>query len=282
MKTQISPKYFDLGYARRLMSFPGPEEATVIMNIGFLTDKSAPRTQFGPSSSMMGFNYVLRGSGSYSDGKGPAQPLHPGVFFHLDGTHAYRLEHHTNDFAECYIVINRTIIDLLKHMDIIPSSSWCRDIGVQPAIVESYAALQRDLKDPDIDNAALLQHLLTHLSRIYASDARLTDRDAMIQKACIALSNKLQKPLDMVSLTQQLGVSHRSLNRMFCDATGMSPMAYRIKRRIETACHLLLTKSPKQVATELGYKDVFFFYKQFKAHTGRTPRTYCQQNNHLA
>ncbi len=271
-----NPPDCNVRYDYRRMNFPGPIDATLFLNIGVITD-TAPRTLVGPDSSMMGFNYVLRGTGTYFPGKGPVQPLHPGVFFHIDHTQKFRLEHYGSDFVECYITVNRTIVDALNFLDIIPSTSWCRDIGIQPAIVGSYAALQRDLTNPDVDNAALLRNLLTHLSLIYAAKARLSKRDAIVQKACIALGNKLHKPLNTLSLTRQLGVSPRNFVRMFRDVTGMSPMAYRIQRRIEAAGHLLLTKSPKQVATELGYKDVFFFYKQFKAHTGMTTSSYCHQ-----
>jgi AraC-like DNA-binding protein len=49
-----------------------------------------------------------------------------------------------------------------------------------------------------------------------------------------------------------------------------------VEARLNRARQLLLesTLSVSQIADELGYEDVFFFSRQFKERTGRTPTEY--------
>lgn len=56
---------------------------------------------------------------------------------------------------------------------------------------------------------------------------------------------------------------------------GISVQSYMIRMRIERAEHLLqyAGMSVSEVADALGYRDVFFFSRQFKQYTGRAPST---------
>ncbi|MNP64606.1 HTH-type transcriptional activator Btr [compost metagenome] len=49
--------------------------------------------------------------------------------------------------------------------------------------------------------------------------------------------------------------------------------SYVIRARIERAQHLLLYAGMNvtEVADALGYRDIFFFSRQFKQHTGKSP-----------
>jgi YesN/AraC family two-component response regulator len=55
--------------------------------------------------------------------------------------------------------------------------------------------------------------------------------------------------------------------------TGSSVQSYVIRTRIERAQHLLLYAGMNvtEVADALGYRDIFFFSRQFKQHTGKSP-----------
>ncbi|MBC7784510.1 MAG: helix-turn-helix transcriptional regulator [Burkholderiales bacterium] len=87
------------------------------------------------------------------------------------------------------------------------------------------------------------------------------------------LSRRITAPVDYDALSDQLGMSVRSLRRNFNLRLGTSPHQYVITHRVQAARDLLLrTDTPlKEIATRLGYSDVFYFGRQFKKVTGVSP-----------
>lgn len=80
-------------------------------------------------------------------------------------------------------------------------------------------------------------------------------------------------PHKVDSLAARAGLSPRYFSIKFKELIGMPVQAYIIKSRIERAQHLLLHAGMNvtEVADVLGYKDIFFFSRQFKQHTGKSP-----------
>ena len=74
-------------------------------------------------------------------------------------------------------------------------------------------------------------------------------------------------------LAARAGLSKRYFSGKFKELIGMSVQRYTVQTRIERAVHLLTHAGMNvtEVAAALGYRDVFFFSRQFKQHTGRSP-----------
>ncbi|OKP99734.1 AraC family transcriptional regulator [Paenibacillus sp. P46E] len=74
-------------------------------------------------------------------------------------------------------------------------------------------------------------------------------------------------------LAARAGLSPRYFSIKFKEITGSSVQSYVIRTRIERAQHLLLYAGMNvtEVADALGYRDIFFFSRQFKQHTGKSP-----------
>jgi AraC-like DNA-binding protein len=104
---------------------------------------------------------------------------------------------------------------------------------------------------------------------------RVSD-DAVITRAITLLHESADEQLMCGELAGHVGVSERTLRRRFVVATGHSPRQYLIQQRTAAARRLLAeTDMPiKQIAEELGYKDVFFFTRQFTRATGVPPGEY--------
>ncbi|WP_410771672.1 AraC family transcriptional regulator [Fontibacillus sp. BL9] len=77
----------------------------------------------------------------------------------------------------------------------------------------------------------------------------------------------------VAAVTQGLGYSASSCNRMFHRVYGMSPRQYLSALKLKKAKLLLMepTLSVEEVSIRLGYKDIAHFSRQFKRWTGEPP-----------
>jgi AraC family transcriptional regulator, arabinose operon regulatory protein len=71
-------------------------------------------------------------------------------------------------------------------------------------------------------------------------------------------------------------ISRSRLTRWFHQLTGMTPNRYVIRVRIAKATQFLAMtdKSIPQIADELGYRDIYFFSRQFRQVAGHPPARY--------
>ena len=74
-------------------------------------------------------------------------------------------------------------------------------------------------------------------------------------------------------IAAQAGLSVSQTARRIRELTGLSPRELVIRSRIERARRLMeeSAMSLEQIAASLGYSDVYFFHRQFKAVAGVTP-----------
>lgn len=77
-------------------------------------------------------------------------------------------------------------------------------------------------------------------------------------------------------MIERSGLSERSFNRRFKQATGMSPMQYVHTLRLEESKHLLeTTQDPVEaIAEAVGYEDTSFFGRLFRRNVALTPAQY--------
>lgn len=81
---------------------------------------------------------------------------------------------------------------------------------------------------------------------------------------------------DYAGLAQRLNISVSTLRRQFKRATGRAPHDYLLNLRIASARQMLAESSIaiKEIARRLGYRDVFYFSRQFHAIAGASPANY--------
>ncbi|WP_152224263.1 GlxA family transcriptional regulator [Pseudomonas sp. SCB32] len=81
------------------------------------------------------------------------------------------------------------------------------------------------------------------------------------------------QPLTIERMARQAGVSARTFKRRFSEATRLPPNLYLQQVRIDKAKKLLLATqlAVREIAAEVGYENVSFFVRLFKARTGTTP-----------
>lgn len=102
--------------------------------------------------------------------------------------------------------------------------------------------------------------------------------DELVAQAQDMLRARHADALRMPELAQSLGLSLRTLNRRFQQATGITPGAYLQQQRINSARDLLRTSNltVAEVALAVGYADSGYFCRLFKESMKQTPSEYRQ------
>ena len=119
----------------------------------------------------------------------------------------------------------------------------------------------------------LIAQLISQAARDAAT--RILDPvDQKIKSLCVEITANPGADWEPKKLARIAGLSMPQFNRRFRAVTGASPARYLITRKIDRA-RKLLAETPmtlSEIAEALGYSDVFYFHRQFRAETGRTPR----------
>jgi len=99
-------------------------------------------------------------------------------------------------------------------------------------------------------------------------------------KAILQIQEILEKQYaetyDFSKLAKKFGMSRRTLERHFKKATGMTPLSYQQRVRVEHAKELLESgnSSFDEISFQMGYMDNSFFRKLFVKYTSLRPREY--------
>ena len=100
--------------------------------------------------------------------------------------------------------------------------------------------------------------------------------EAMLQAQLWMQNNLSNHDVSIKKLANHLGLSQRSLNRRFLEATSLSPIKYLQTQRLDQARDLLQHSnlSIGEIAYRVGYADISYFSKLFKHFHSTTPRLY--------
>jgi transcriptional regulator GlxA family with amidase domain len=108
----------------------------------------------------------------------------------------------------------------------------------------------------------------------------LTRHDELVARAEQWMSAHLDRAIELTDVARALGCSERTLARHFVAATGLSPLRFVRRLRLETAARLLATTAlaVAEVAGLVGYDDERAFRRAFLAHFGRSPIAHRRAN----
>lgn len=141
------------------------------------------------------------------------------------------------------------------------------------------------------DNGAL-QSLFINATHLYLSAAPSKLKSVVFSligeifpiadtdECCIAyIGRHYTDKLSIPELARRCAVSETVYRKRFRQLTGISPVQYINRLRIDKACQMLQSGdlSPGQISDFLNFYSLPYFYKVFKAHTGLTPHQYRDQ-----
>ncbi len=97
-----------------------------------------------------------------------------------------------------------------------------------------------------------------------------------IQKSIDIMEQHVGHPLSLDDLCHEIGLSKFYFSRCFKAATGLSPMTYFSRLKIQKACALMFlnTYRTQEISEMLGFSTPYYFSETFKQYTGYSPRAY--------
>lgn len=151
---------------------------------------------------------------------------------------------------------------------------------------ESQLLALEELRDRSLgphrgDLIGRLTLILGHVARAVAADRKRSDDSGdpthpLVIRAIHLLQADLSRAWTLSELAGALHVSPSHLLRLFKTSTGMPPMAYLAKRRVETAAEMLLQgdDAMSDIGRAVGWPDQNYLARRFKAHFGLSGTTY--------
>lgn len=110
----------------------------------------------------------------------------------------------------------------------------------------------------------------------YLRHAYHQDNSQRVQNIICAINDNHHAPLTLTQMATQMNMSVSTFTRHFRKLFGVSYVEYLIGQKVDRACHLLSRSSSAitHIAWEAGFTSLSQFNKQFKQHTGVSPKLY--------
>lgn len=228
--------------------------------------------------------YLVAGGGWFADEATPRCPVAAGDLLLLAPgiRHSYVPEV-PGDWSEYWMTFTGETFAILRRAGILDPERPVLHPGVVPELVVAFDALvgariaaavrARSAEDARLEEAQLAAEAHLLLVRLVRSDgADDASGPPWVAEACARLAADLQRPLDLARLAARCGLSYERFRKAFAAAVGEPPARYRLRRRIDRAKTLLTAGATiAETAETLGFCDVYFFSRQFRAATGTTP-----------
>lgn len=99
----------------------------------------------------------------------------------------------------------------------------------------------------------------------------------MVKQMMSYMSAQYAHPISIEQMSISLGYNRAYLSRVFKQETGMTPVTYLLKLRIDQSKRILRERpdlSIEQVAASVGLADPLYFSRQFKREVGESPSRY--------
>lgn len=104
--------------------------------------------------------------------------------------------------------------------------------------------------------------------------------DSAVKKVMRYINSHLSERITLSDLSKTAHMSEKYFCAFFKKQTGITPIEYVNRVRIERACELLKTgeMSVTNVALECGFESLSYFIRKFKAQMGTSPSDYKKQH----
>lgn len=141
---------------------------------------------------------------------------------------------------------------------------------------EMYNALEMGYSRDNLNNANMcLYHFLSTF--LYPSEqAAGTEEKDMIRETIVFMKGHLEERFIVEDFAGRYQLSASHFSSLFRHSTGSSPMDYFIQMKVQKSCTMLYGSSLKikEISSNLGYDDPYYFSRLFKKLMGMSPEQY--------
>ena len=124
--------------------------------------------------------------------------------------------------------------------------------------------------------AQTTRQLLSGIGLNAGKSAHEKKRETYLEQAIQYMNKHMNASISLIELANHVGVSKQHLIYLFNSETGVSPIEYFLRLKIQRAGHLLdLTElSIKEFSSAVGINDPYYFSRLFKKISGYSPSSY--------
>ncbi|CAA6679948.1 MULTISPECIES: AraC family transcriptional regulator [unclassified Lentimonas] len=221
---------------------------------------------------------VLEGDG-YLETNGQTFRLRPGMFFIFSPEQRISAAHYSGDritrFSAHFIPLSGATI-----MDAVPGFPMLGgDVGSVALFKRQIDVIMR-MAINRADEEAL--HRLMHelIERVCSTKRSSVDvlLNPKVAEAIQLIRNNPGAIESMNAVAQQLGWSRSHFDRVFSKEVGQAPKQFLLNCKMIEARRYLESSTLRigEIAEALGYRDIYFFSRQFKQFFGQAPLAYRQ------
>lgn len=226
------------------------------------------------------FIFISEGAGVLESGRpGQAFPIRGGQAFVLfPGIwHRYAPDPATG-WVEHWLECKGRVYDAAWQRELLTPARPVIEPGAAAPLLEALLRChdwaQRDVEGAPELLASLGVHvlgLLVHGAGQVPGPRRALEQK--LEKARRLLVERCDRPLDLASLAEELGLGYSLLRQSFGRHSGQSARRFHTEARLRRACDLLAnsTLSVKEIGDLLGYSSAFHFSAGFKSGRGCSP-----------
>lgn len=231
------------------------------------------------------------------------------LHFIESGSGVFRTEHHTYELCrgDCFLIHPGQLVSYISDKDQPWRYRWVAFTGSEAdsLVLQTGFTPQKPVlstpKDSIIPTAlsGIMQTFnankesahLTSLGYLYlivgeaadllSSFSRLPGAESQVKRTVKQMihymASQYAHPVSIEQMCDSLGYNRAYLSRVFKQETGLSPVTYLLKLRIEKSRQLLRERpelSVEQVAASVGLTDALYFSRQFKRFCAQSPTSY--------
>lgn len=255
-----------------------------ILSCGFMRKRSSEKSQYNCIIGYYSCFVLLSGEGVYINESGQEIRIKPGDVVQRmpDVCHSTKVTPDGN-WLEFYISIGKSTFDYLCKLKLLHNTIPVFPTRITKDDLFKFQLLLGKLKKAEIAELTSLhfeaQKLVVSWHQNYNYPIK-SKEETIMEKARQLLGNNLGQDIEMERIADVVHMGYEHFRKEFKKRNGMSPLQYRIERRMNQAKIMLLEGTTiSETAQLVGYSDCYSFSKQFKKTIGLSPAAFREKND---